>query len=71
MIKNVIETLRGIDAYGIISVCFFFVLFAGMLIWALRLKKSYLNSMGELPLNDGSVRNARNESCSQPDCHHE
>ncbi len=71
MIKNVIETLGGIDAYGIISVCFFFAFFTGMLVWAFRLKKSYLNSMRELPLNDGSVCDAENESNSQSDSRHE
>lgn len=71
MIKNVIETLGGIDVYGIISVCFFFVFFTGMLLWAFRLKKTYLNSMRELPLDDGYVRNATSESTSQTDSRHE
>jgi len=65
MIKNVIETLGGIDVYGVISVCFFFAFFTGMLFWAFRLKKDYLNAMRELPLKDGVV--CSNESISQPD----
>jgi hypothetical protein len=71
MIKNVIETLGGIDVYGIISVCFFFAFFTGMLCWAFRLNKGYLNSMRELPLDDGSVRNTTTEFTSQPDSRHE
>jgi len=71
MIKNAIETLGGVDVYGIISVCFFFAFFTGMLLWVFRLKKSYLNSMRELPLNDGSVRSAKNEFTSEPDSRHE
>jgi len=71
MIKNVMETLGGIDAYGIISGCFFFAFFSAMLIWAFRLKKPYLNSMRELPLDDGSVRDAGKEFTSQPDSRHE
>ena len=71
MIKNVIETLGGIDVYGVISICFFFAFFTGMLVWAFRLKKSYLNSMRELPLDDGSVRNVGHEFNSRPDSRHE
>ncbi len=71
MIKNAIETLGGIDVYGIISVCFFFVFFTGMLLWAFRLKKTYLNSMRELPLDDGCIRSVTSESTSQTDSRHE
>ena len=71
MIKNVIETLGGVDVYGAISVCFFFAFFAGMLFWAFRLKKSYLNSMRELPLDDGSVRTTKTEFIPQPESRHE
>lgn len=71
MIKNVISSLGGVDVYGIISICFFFAFFIGMLFWAFRLKRSYLDSMRELPLDDGSVRSSKTESLTQPDSHHE
>jgi len=53
MIKNVLENIGGIGLYGIISLCLFFTFFTGMLIWAFRLRKPYLKSMEELPLDDG------------------
>jgi cytochrome c oxidase cbb3-type subunit IV len=71
MIKNVISSLGGVDVYGIISICFFFAFFIGMLIWAFRLKRSYLDSMRELPLDDGSVQSSKTESLTQPNSHHE
>lgn len=55
MIKNVIENIGGVGIYGIISVCLFFAFFVGMLIWASRLKKNYLDSMRELPLDGGEI----------------
>jgi hypothetical protein len=55
MIKNVVEHIGGVGLYGIISVSLFFAFFIGMLIWALRLKKNYLNSMRQLPLDGGEV----------------
>ena len=71
MIRNVIENLGGVGIYGIISVCFFFTCFTGLLFWVFRLKKSYLNSMRELPLDDSSVRSLKNEFTSEPDSRHE
>ena len=38
--------------YGIISICLFFAVFIGVLVWAFCLKKPYLKSMSELPLED-------------------
>ena len=42
--------MSGVDIYGIISVCLFFAFFIGMLWWAFRLKKNYLDTMRDLPL---------------------
>jgi hypothetical protein len=40
--------------YGVISICLFFAVFVGVLVWTFGLKKSYLNAMRELPL-DGAA----------------
>ena len=55
MIEHVLSDLNGIEIFGIISVCLFFLFFTGMLVWASRLKKTYLNSMQDLPLNSGEI----------------
>lgn len=52
MMQDVLRNSGGISLYGVISVCLFFLLFAGTLLWALRLKQSYLDSMRALPLED-------------------
>lgn len=52
MIQNILHRVGGIHIYGIISICLFFSLFAGILFWAIRLKKPYLNSMRNLPLDE-------------------
>lgn len=54
MIKNVLTHIQGVELYGVLSVCLFFAFFIGMLVWAFRLKKPYLNSMRGLPLDDES-----------------
>lgn len=55
MIKNVITDIGGIGIYGIISVCLFFIVFSGSLVWAFLLRKPFLKSMSQLPLEDGAT----------------
>lgn len=54
MIENVLRNLGGIGLFGITSVCLFFAFFTGMLLWACRLKGSYLKTMQSLPLDGDS-----------------
>lgn len=37
---------------GVISICLFFIVFGGALLWAFCLKKPFLSSMGSMPLRD-------------------
>jgi len=66
MIKNVIEHLQQVDTYGVISILLFFTFFIGMLFWAARLKKGYLNSMSSLPLDGGETMNTSNPTPNDP-----
>jgi hypothetical protein len=54
MIRNVLTDINGIGLYGIISICMFFVVFAGMLVWAFLQKKKILDRQSLLPLEDGT-----------------
>jgi len=55
MIKNVLSELGGIGIYGVVSICLFFVVFTGAVVWALCQKKTFLKAMSGLPLNDGTI----------------
>ena len=52
MIQNVIREMGGIAAYGIISVCLFFIVFAGALLWAVAQRRSLCERMRALPLEE-------------------
>lgn len=54
MIKNVLQDIGGVGIYGVVSICLFFSVFSAALLWALLQKKSFLNEMSVLPLEDGS-----------------
>lgn len=55
MIKDILTRMGGVEVYGIISVCLFFTVFLGAVIWAFLHKKPFLKSMSLLPLEDGSI----------------
>jgi len=55
MIENVTHSIGGMSLYGVISICLFVAVFVGVLVWTIRLKKSYVNSMRELPLEGDSA----------------
>jgi hypothetical protein len=72
MIQNVLQSIGGIGIYGIISICLFFAMFIGILIWALRLKKPYLKSMSDLPLNHDEIAPpTRSPNLVNPESRHE
>lgn len=72
MIKNVLTHIGGVEVYGIFSVLLFFTVFTVTLVWAFRLKRSHLESMGRLPLHDGTPSPASiTSNSSQPNSRHE
>ena len=52
MIQNALQGIGGIGIYGVISICLFFVIFSIVLVRAWLLKKSDLDAMSSLPLQD-------------------
>ena len=52
MIKNVLEEVGGIGLYGVISICLFFMVFSGALVWALLHRKGFCATMSAMPLAD-------------------
>lgn len=59
MIKNVLSDIGGIGLYGVISICLFFAVFTGMLLWAFCMKKSFAAKMSACPLHDGETKGSR------------
>ena len=59
MIKNVLSDIGGIGLYGVVSICLFFAVFTGMLIWATRMKKAVAQKMSACPLDDGEMKPSR------------
>ena len=56
MFGEIISNMPNISIFPIITTVVFFLVFIGIMIWALRANKSYIKKMSELPL-DSPVRN--------------
>ena len=56
--ENVLHSMGGVGVYGIVSICLFFAIFTGVLVWTICLKKPYLKAMRELPLDGSSTPDA-------------
>ncbi len=54
MIHNVLRTLGGIANYGVVSLCFFGLLFTLVVVWAFLQRKPYLEHMSRIPLESDS-----------------
>ena len=63
--------MGGVGVYGIISICLFFAVFVGVLLWTLRLKKPYLNAMRELPLEGSPASGSDANLTAKPENQHE
>jgi hypothetical protein len=63
--------MGGVDMYGIISICLFFAVFIGVLVWMIGLKKSYLQEMGELPLDGAAGPDSDANLTANPENRHD
>jgi hypothetical protein len=52
MLSKYLSSIDGISAYPIISLLIFIPFFLAVTIWVFKLDKTFLNYMGEMPLND-------------------
>jgi hypothetical protein len=66
MIQNVMHSIGGTSVYGVISICLFVAVFAGVLVWTVGLKPPYLKSMRELPLDGEPTADSEPEQPPNP-----
>lgn len=61
-IKHNMETISGVEIFPIISFIIFFGFFLGLIVYAMRLSKSDVDEMSNLPLEEGLDSNHINQS---------
>ncbi|MBC8478868.1 MAG: hypothetical protein H8D46_00270 [FCB group bacterium] len=52
MFKYLVSQNGDLSIFGIVSLVIFFLIFVGVLFWAILGRKSYMTKMGQLPLED-------------------
>lgn len=52
MIRDALMEIGGVGLYGVVSVLLFFTVFGVAMVWAFRLRRPFLDTMGGLPLAD-------------------
>ncbi|NNG26954.1 MAG: cbb3-type cytochrome c oxidase subunit 3 [Ignavibacteriaceae bacterium] len=57
MIRDLLQSIEGVEIYPLISLIVFVVFFVVILVWMLRIDKNYIKEMGQLPLDSNSNRN--------------
>ena len=54
MYKNVLQSIQDIEIWPVISLVLFFIVFVAMVIYVFRIKKSYIDEVKNLPLDEGN-----------------
>lgn len=52
MIRNVLESIGGIEIYPIITLVIFFSFFVGVLVYAYAMDKKAVDEISDLPLDE-------------------
>lgn len=60
MYRQILESISGIEIFPIISLCLFFAIFIGVLVWTWRIDKNHIAKMAQLPLENNHVKSNDN-----------
>lgn len=65
MYKDVLRALTGVDIFPVFAFVIFFAFFLGLLIYVVRMKKSEVNLMASMPLQEDEPVIPRSTTNSQ------
>jgi cytochrome c oxidase cbb3-type subunit 4 len=54
MFNNYLQAIEGIEIYPLIGLIIFFVVFASVVIWVMRIDKNYVREAERLPLDNNN-----------------
>jgi Ca2+/Na+ antiporter len=60
--KNYLETISGIEIYPMISLMIFVLFFIVLIVWVIKLEKSEIIELENLPFSENKINNA--QKCS-------
>jgi len=60
MYKQILEGIKGVELYPILSLVIFVAFFIILGIWVVKARKSYINKMSRMPLEDDVTEERNN-----------
>jgi hypothetical protein len=57
MFQQYLQSLDGMVTYQVISFVLFLAVFAGALVWVLRMQPDHVDRMARMPLDDSAISN--------------
>ena len=57
MFKNYLQSIKGVETFGIIGLIAFLLFFVAMIIWLVKIDKRYIDEMKNLPLEPDNNEN--------------
>ncbi|MFN2372723.1 MAG: cbb3-type cytochrome c oxidase subunit 3 [Cyclonatronaceae bacterium] len=66
MYKDVLSRMEGIDLFPLIALVIFFTFFVLLIVWVIRLNRSYVDSMANMPLDEEEPSTAVEYSVAVP-----
>ena len=57
MIRNLLQSIEGVEIYPLISLLVFIIFFVVILVWMFKIDKNYIKEMEQLPLESNNNRN--------------
>jgi len=61
MYKDVLRAIDGVAIYPIAALLLFMLVFVSLVVWVARLRREYVEEMGNLPLEHDSVTSGERE----------
>ena len=61
MHKDVLQAIEGVAIYPVVALLLFLIVFVALVIWVARLRREYVEEMGNLPLEHDSVTSGERE----------
>lgn len=66
MYKDVLSRMEGVDLFPLIALIIFFTFFVLLIVWVVRLKRGYVDSMANMPLDEEDASTAVENSGAGP-----
>ena len=50
MIRDILQSINGIEIFPVVALMLFFIVFTAIIVWTVLLDKEHINKMKQLPL---------------------